>query len=118
MFDMALGPLMVIGGLALAAALGWGAWSLWGRWGNLLRYRFRWQHPARRKIFRAYRRTQRRLRSHRSAAQTVQEHAGAHPQIKELADIVDEAAYAPAPPYESLLERVRGWMRRQREAKV
>lgn len=111
LFNVALGPLMVLGGLAIAAALGWGAWNLWQRWGSLLRYRFRWQHPARRKIFRAYRRAQRRLHSRRAANQTVQEHADAHPQLRELADIVDEAAYAPAPPYGTLLERMRRWLR-------
>lgn len=111
LFDVALGPLMVLAGLALAAALRWGVWSLWRRWGSLLRYRFRWQHPARRKIFWTYRRAQRRLRSRRTATQTVQEHAEAHPQLRELANIIDETAYAPAPPYEKLLERARKWLK-------
>jgi transglutaminase-like putative cysteine protease len=56
LFSVAMGPLMVLGGLVLAAALGWGVRNLWQRWGYLLRHRFRWQHPARRKIFRTYRR--------------------------------------------------------------
>jgi hypothetical protein len=110
LFDVALGPLMVLSALALVAALGWGVRSLWQRWGSLLRYRFRWQHPTRRKIFRAYRRAQRRLRSQRTATQTVQEHAEAHPQLRDLANIVDETAYAPAPSYESLLKRVQRWL--------
>jgi transglutaminase-like putative cysteine protease len=111
LFEVALGPLMVLGGLLVAIALGWGIWSLWQRWGSLLRYRLRWQHPARRKILRMYRRAQRRQRSRRAPTQTVQEHAKAHPQLVELANIIDEAAYALVPPYETLLERARKWLR-------
>src|SRR5260370_6497095 len=51
--------------------------------------------PIRRQIFAAYRREQRRIRSYRTPAQTVREHALANPELAHLVEIVEIAAYKP-----------------------
>jgi transglutaminase-like putative cysteine protease len=111
------GPLSVIGAIlgALGAvvALGWGSWALWQCWraAHPPRLRGLYAHPNRRRIFAAYRRAQRRVRSRRAPVQTVQEHADAHPELAGLAAAVDVAAYRPEPPDEGLVEVVWGWLR-------
>ncbi|MBN1811142.1 MAG: hypothetical protein JXA14_04830 [Anaerolineae bacterium] len=119
------GPLSVIGAVVGAVGavvvLGWGGWALWRWWraGHPPRPRGLRTHLNRRRIFAAYRRAQRRLRSHRALPQTVQEHAAAHPELAELAAAVDVAAYRPEPPDEGLVEavreRLRGLRRRRRD---
>jgi transglutaminase-like putative cysteine protease len=117
LFSAISGPLAVIGavvgGLGAVVALGWGGWALWRWWRatHPLRPRGLRAHPNRRRIFAAYRRAQRRLRSRRALPQTVQEHAAAHPELAELAAAVDVTAYRPEPPDEKLVEAVREWLR-------
>jgi transglutaminase-like putative cysteine protease len=117
LFAAISGPLSVIGAVvgALGAviALGWGTWTLWRWWraGHPPRLRGLHAHPNRRRIFAAYRRAQRRLRSRRALTQTVQEHANAHPDLAGIAAAVDVAAYRPEPPDEGLVEAVQEWLR-------
>jgi transglutaminase-like putative cysteine protease len=94
------------GGLGIAVAFGWTIWRIWQRWGDDRRPR---RDPVRRRIFRAYRRAQRRLGVRRLPAQTVQEQAADNPQLADLADAVDIAAYRSQPPDQSLLARVLAW---------
>jgi transglutaminase-like putative cysteine protease len=111
------GPLSAIGAvvgvLGAVVALGWGGWTLWRWWcaGHPPRPHGLHAHLNRRRIFAAYRRAQRRLRSRRALPQTVQEHAVVHPELAELAAAVDVAAYRPEPPDEGLVEAVREWLR-------
>jgi hypothetical protein len=75
--------------------------------------RLRWQRsthrdPARRAIFAAYRRAQRQLKSYRAEAQTVGEHAAITPELAELSELVDIAAYRPQPPDQAMIARARG----------
>jgi hypothetical protein len=117
LFGAIAGPLSVIGAVAgafgVVVALGWGGRMLWRWWraGHPPRPRGLRAHPNRRRIFAAYRRAQRRLRSRRALTQTVQEHAVTHPELAELASAVDVAAYRPEPPDEGLVEAVREWLR-------
>ena len=99
--------------LALIAYVGFFLWR------RIQKYRSR--HPrlpryhqdgTRRRIFRAYRRAQKRYRAPRAPGQTVQEHAEANPELNDLADIVEIAAYRPQTPDKTLLERLRLWLRR------
>jgi protein-glutamine gamma-glutamyltransferase len=103
--------LMVVGGAVLLSALGWIVFRLWlsGRIKLPQRGKMTYRDPARRRIFAAYRRAQKQLRSYRATTQTVQEHASAQPQLTELAQIVEIAAYRPEPPDEGLIKRARGW---------
>jgi hypothetical protein len=116
-FSAISGPLsvigVVVGALGAAVALGWGGWTLWRWWraGHPPRLRGLHAHPNRRRIFAAYRRAQRRLRSRRASVQTVQEHAAAHPDLAGIAAAVDVAAYRPEPPNEGLVQAVQGWLR-------
>lgn len=111
-----LGGIGGVLGLLLPAALivggGYALWRLANRW--------RWQRnrryhrdPLRRRVFAAYRRAQRALRSPRAPSQTAQEHASVHPELAELAQAVDAAAYRPATPEATLLERVQRWRKRK-----
>jgi transglutaminase-like putative cysteine protease len=117
LFAALSGPLSVIGAvvgaLGAVVALGWGGWALWRWWrdGHPPRPRGLRAHPNRQRIFAAYRCAQRRLRSRRAPAQTVQEHAVARPELAELAAAVDVAAYRPEPPDEGLVAAVREWLR-------
>ena len=61
----------------------------------------------RRIIFAAYRKAQRDLHAPRGTAQTVTEHAAAHPELDDLAPLVEAAAYRPEPPDESMLAAAR-----------
>jgi hypothetical protein len=108
--SVALTPLLYLGSIILLLALIYANWSLW-RWWQSKRGQTYHTHPVRKKIFREYRRLQRKLKNHRSPNQTVQEHAKQNPQLKEIADAVDIAAYRPTPPDESLLAKVRQWVK-------
>ena len=103
-------PLMILAALGAAVLIGRLAWTRWGlrRWALRVSHYAR-QDPARRRIFAIYRQAQRRLRSYRAAAQTPQEHAATQPALRELADLVDIAAYRPQPPDASLLARALNW---------
>jgi protein-glutamine gamma-glutamyltransferase len=68
--------------------------------------------PARHHIFASYRSAQRQLKSFRASTQTAQEHAAAQPELRDLASLVDIAAYSPQPPEPSLIERARAWRRK------
>jgi hypothetical protein len=122
-FGVISGPLSVIGAivgvLGAVVALGWGGWTLWQWWraNHPPRLRGLHAHPNRRRVFAVYRRAQRRLRSRRALAQTVQEHAAAHPELANLAAAVDVAAYRPEPPDAGMVEAVREWLRGLRRAK-
>jgi len=76
----------------------------------------RWHTDSSRKIiFDAYRQAQRKLKTKRAPAQTAQEHAQSHPALKELADAVDVAAYSIAPPSETLIQKVKRWVKKCRD---
>ncbi|NDJ60956.1 MAG: hypothetical protein GYB67_07515 [Chloroflexi bacterium] len=64
---------------------------------------------SRRRIFAAYRRAQRQLRSRRADGQTVQEHAEIAPTLQSLADLEDIAAYRPEPPDVNHVDQARSW---------
>jgi len=107
-FGALLGPLSLIGAVGMAAATAWLAWRWWGS--LIIAFIQRWsaaqrQHPNRQRIFNAYRAAQRRLRSKRAPAQTVQEHAARHVELTDLAHVVDIAAYRPDPPDDSIVAR-------------
>jgi len=116
------GPLTVlgaiIGALGAVVALGWGGRTLWRWWraGHPPRPRGLRAHLNRRRVFAAYRRAQRRLRSRRALPQTVQEHAAVHPGMTEIAAAVDVAAYRPEPPDEGMVKAVREWLRELRKS--
>jgi transglutaminase-like putative cysteine protease len=93
---------------AIIAVLGWLAWR-YRRPLRLRWHKFTHQDPARRRIFAAYRRAQRQLRSHRLDGQTVHEHAQITPDLGELAQLVDIAAYAPNPPTEQQVQQAESW---------
>lgn len=107
-FGVLIGPLSLIGAVVVAVVT---AWLVWRWWGSVINGVFRrWfaaqrLHPNRKRIFKAYRAAQRRLRSKRSPAQTVQEHAARQPQLADLAHAVDIAAYRPDPPEDAWIER-------------
>ncbi len=99
-----LGPVVA----AVAVGLGVAAWRIRRRRARL-RSTPRYAEtldPRRRKIFAAYRRAQRALSTRRPPWQTVQEQAAAYPELAELADAVDIAAYRPEPPDEQLVSVV------------
>lgn len=108
-FAIAMTPLLWIAGIMLIIASGFGIRRLW-QWWETKRLRKVHKHPTRRKIFREYRRIQRKLKLKRSEGQTIQEHAREHPQLRDIAEAVDIAAYRPAPPDESLLQKLRDWI--------
>lgn len=101
-------PLLFIIALGIAGLLAWFGWKRWKR------LHFTGYSPGlihndktRRQIFALYRRAQRQMRSYRSPAQTVQEHAALTPELDALAEIVDAAAYSPEPPDVQLLEQAK-----------
>jgi transglutaminase-like putative cysteine protease len=98
--------LVIVAVIGLAA----GVWFAARRWRIPLR--LRWQRlthrdPARRAIFAAYRRAQRQLKSYRGEAQTVGEHAAGVPELKELAALVEIAAYRPEAPDAAMVQKAR-----------
>lgn len=107
-----LTPLMIVAGLALAGVIAWSGWRAWRGW-LATRLRKLRMHPIRRRIFARYRRAQRQLKARRLPGQTVQEHAAEHPELQDLAEAVDIAAYRALPPDESLLARVLAWRPRR-----
>ncbi len=103
------GPLAILVGIVMAIFAGRWLRSWWGK-RSLDRRKGAWaRHPARRTIFSAYRRAQRRVKSFRMPGQTVQEHASAHPEIGGLASLVDIAAYRPEPPTDEEIDAARRW---------
>lgn len=110
LFNLAITPLLWLGSVLLIVASTFGIWRLWRRWQSR-RVRKYHRHPNRKHIFRLYRRAQRQLKSKRADEQTVQEHAQAIPEIRDIADAVDIAAYRPTPPDDDLIQRVREWLR-------
>ena len=101
-------PLLAIGMLAVAVYLSRWLWQQAGQ-AAFLRWRARQsKHPARRKVFAAYRRAQRRLKSPRGAAQTVEEHLSTHEGMMGLTEAVEIAAYRPEPPSEDEIRRAEG----------
>jgi transglutaminase-like putative cysteine protease len=98
--------LLVLGRLIIRAV----KWRIvdYKRYGSL------YSDPGRKRIFAAYKRAQRQLKSYRMPAQTVQEHAAAQPELDELADLVDVAAYRPQPPDDQQLAQAKSWKPRQR----
>lgn len=109
LLSVLLAPLLGIAGIFGIGFAGYGIWRLWLRWSSKRIPKFH-NHPMRRKIFREYRRAQRKTKLKRDSGQTVQEHAAQNSALQEIADAVDIAAYRPTPPDESLLERVRQWI--------
>lgn len=104
-------PLMAVVSVVGALILCWGLWLVWKqrRAARPVRPRGLRDHPARRAILDAYRRAQRQLRSPRAFTQTAREHALARPELSDLVDAVEAAAYRPAPPEASLVEKARRW---------
>jgi transglutaminase-like putative cysteine protease len=99
-----------------SAAVGVAVWLFW-RWRKHLRLkprRFVHHDPARKRIFAAYRRAQRQLRSYRAEGQTVREHAHVTPELSALAELVEIAAYAPTPPSQEQVRRAEGWQNGRR----
>jgi transglutaminase-like putative cysteine protease len=106
--------LMVVVGGVLAIGLGWILLKLWKRGLIALPKRHPTYHrdTARRRIFAAYRRAQRELKSYRARAQTVHEHAVTQPVLDELAQLVEVAAYRPEPPDVEMVRRAKDWKRK------
>lgn len=102
--------------VAVAALLVLAGWLLWRsrHWLALRLARRARLHsdPTRRQIFAAYRRAQRQLKSYRGDGQTVREHAAAAPDLRELAELVEIAAYRPQPPDAAMVERARAWRKK------
>jgi hypothetical protein len=100
------------GAFGVGAAAVWSGMMVWRWWQAHYSQRLRrfHRHLNRRRIFAAYRRAQRCLRSQRGTAQTPQEHAGERPELADIASAVDVAAYRPEPPDEALVEAVQTWL--------
>ncbi|MEP7287005.1 MAG: transglutaminaseTgpA domain-containing protein [Chloroflexota bacterium] len=108
-------PLIV---LVILVLLGFAAWRLRKfnqhyKLGQRLEVYLR-RDPARRRIFGAYYRAQRQLKSYRTSAQTVHEHAATQPELTELAQLVEIAAYKPEVPDATMVSRALAW-RKQRK---
>ncbi|MGB7339987.1 MAG: transglutaminaseTgpA domain-containing protein [Phototrophicaceae bacterium] len=108
---VAITPIIWILGMGGIGGAIYGLWMLWQRWRSKQGRKYH-THPNRRAIFKLYRQTQRKIKQKRGDSQTVQEHAKQHPELKEIADAVDIAAYRPTPPDDSLLDRVRAWLQK------
>ncbi len=104
------GPFVAILVLILTIFLCWRLRKLIRQYDLGARLRLR-HDPERRQIFAAYRRAQRRVKSYRSPAQTVREHATAHPELADLAEVVETAAYQPGAIDKGLLDRIMAWRR-------
>jgi len=114
-FSIIATPLMIVGGIALLIVAGYGIWKLAAYLADRYVPSPLYENPVRRKVLRSYKRAQRRLKSERAFGQTVQEHAAAEPQFAGLAELVDEAAYNPEVPGESLLTRLDEWWKSLRQ---
>ncbi len=106
---IALTPLMYVGGLLFLIGIGYVGWLSLKRLHLRYQRRWLWRNPIRRKVFRHYRRAQRKLKAKRAPEQTTQEHARIVPEIQALADLVDQAAYDPKPPDDTLLHKLNRW---------
>jgi transglutaminase-like putative cysteine protease len=105
------GPLIGIGLVIGLAATVWGLWMWWQSYRRTRPVRpvaLR-DHPNRRRILEAYRQAQRKLRSPRAPAQTVNEHATTQPKLSTLTQAVDIAAYRPEPPDDELVQEAKDW---------
>ncbi|MGF1504212.1 MAG: transglutaminaseTgpA domain-containing protein [Anaerolineae bacterium] len=92
---VAVRPLAIVLGVLLAGAVGVGlVYGANRRMQTVIRPG---EHPARRRIFRLYRRVQRRI-GRRGAGQTVREHLNDRAELDALARAVEIAAYRAAPP--------------------
>jgi len=113
-FSVAFVPILWIAGIAIVIVSIYGIGRAW-LWWDSKRIRKVHTHPVRRKIFREYRRVQRKLKTKRAPGQTIQEHAADHPDLRDIADAVEIAAYRPEPPDDNLLQRIRDWIARIRK---
>jgi transglutaminase-like putative cysteine protease len=113
LFNAALTPIFILAFIAASAVtvIACRRFFQWWRSRQPKRYH---TDSSRKIIFEAYRQAQRKLKTRRAPAETVQEHAQSHPVLQELADAVDVAAYSPSPPAPSLIERVKRWSRIKR----
>ena len=99
-------PLIVVAILAGIIGAFWYGWRRWkrrtftGYSAGLIH-----QDKSRRKIFAAYRRAQRQLKSYRNPMQTVQEHAETTPELSTLTALVEMAAYSPDTPDEKMVKQ-------------
>jgi protein-glutamine gamma-glutamyltransferase len=107
-----IGPLLI--GVGLGGFVALVVWLLrdWQRQ-RANRPRRVWpKDRARQRIFAAYKRAQRQLKSFRSVGQTAQEHTATQPDLAGLADLVDVAAYRPVPPGKDEIEAARRLIQR------
>jgi protein-glutamine gamma-glutamyltransferase len=110
---LAIKPLLIVGVAVGLAVIGWLLWKQWeAQAAQAARRRF-YHDPARKRIFAAYRKAQRELRSYRGAAQTVREHARAERRLADLAKAVEIAAYRPKPPDAKLVQ----WVEQRKQRK-
>lgn len=99
-------PLAVVVGAALLIVSAIWVWRRVRVW-QMDRRKSAWKRdPGRQRVMKLYRSAQRRLKSYRSPAQTVQEHAETQPMLQPLAPWVEIAAYRPTPPTASELEQL------------
>ena len=112
LFNAALTPIFTIAIIAAIAVTLLACYRFLQWWRS--RQPKRWHaDPSRKIIFDAYRKAQRKLKTKRAPTQTAQEHARTHPEILELANAVDIAAYRPKPPDETLIAKVKAWFKRK-----
>ncbi len=96
-------------GAVVGVGVLWFAYRVWRRRKPI---QLRWQRmkrhdPARVAIFAAYRRGQKAIKSYREGYQTVGEHATISPELKEIAALVDIAAYRTEPPDQAMVEKAK-----------
>jgi hypothetical protein len=108
LFNAAMTPIFILTFIAATAVTVIACHRLFQWWRSRQPKRY-YTDSSRKIIFEAYRKAQRKLKTKRAPAQTAQEHAHNHPALQELANAVDVAAYRPAPPDESLVEKVKRW---------
>lgn len=109
---VAFQPLLLLALLAVALWLARWLWRRARRW-QFQRPRRYHRDGVRRAIFREYRRILRARGLAPEAARTVQETAAAAPELREIAPLIEEAAYRPAPPAPTLLAALRAWRKRR-----
>ncbi|MEK9162083.1 MAG: transglutaminaseTgpA domain-containing protein [Chloroflexota bacterium] len=111
-FNAALTPIFTLTLIAAITVTVIACYRLFQWWRS--RQPKRWHtNPARKIVFDVYRNAQRKLKTKRAPTQTVQEHAHSHPELLDLANAVDIAAYRPAPPDESLIAKAKAWFKRK-----
>jgi len=107
-------PLLAVGALGLFALALWILGRLWQdyRRAHPIRPTALHDHPNRRRILAAYRQAQRALKSPRATGQTAHEHAITRPELADLAQAVDVAAYRPQPPDDETVRKAKNWKRK------